>query len=70
MNEKTVTFTGQVVTLAYEDGKLRNYAGCEDCECQLHDEEPAPRGQCITIRLDDESTKVWVGPITATGVAR
>jgi len=66
----TVTFTGKVVTLSYSTGKPKNFVGCEDCECHCHDGEPEPKGQYITIRLDDESTLVWLGEATVTGIAR
>lgn len=47
--------SGQIVSLAFEDGKNNNYmCGLEDCECPDHEADPAPRGTYVTIRLDDE----------------
>lgn len=70
MSNESVTFTGTIVQISYENGKPKNYSGCEDCQCQLHDDPPYSKGQYITVRLDDEKTRVWLGPIEAVAVAR
>lgn len=49
-----VTMTGQIHTVALEDGIERApYCGLEDCECPDH-EYALPAGTYITIRLDEE----------------
>lgn len=70
MSEQTVTFTGEVVAIEYSNGEPKRFLGCENCDCQFHDDPPYPKGQYITVQLDDEGVKVWMGPATVTGVAR
>ena len=50
----TKKMTGQIVTIAFEDGKSRLDCGLEDCECPEHEGRIAPAGTYVTVRLDED----------------
>lgn len=50
----TERMSGQIVTVAWEDGKTLNDCGYEGCECPDHGNNPVPAGTYVTIRLDED----------------
>ena len=64
MSEEFKTFTGELIAMRFEDGKHHRFVGCEDCECQEHDEDPSPAGTYVTIRLDDPKFRLGFGQVT------
>src|SRR5690606_38343371 len=59
--------TGQVVTLAFEDGRsaLASWCDLEDCECPVHEEAAPPAGTYVTVRMDGDPA-VGLGRVKIT----
>lgn len=52
--------SGRIVTAEFSDGINYPLVGCEECDCQLHDDPPKPAGIYATIRFDDDSTRIGI----------
>lgn len=54
--EAAIIGTGQIVTLAIEDGRraLTSWCDMEDCECPVHEEAAPPAGTYVTVRMDGD----------------
>lgn len=51
--EAAIIDTGQIVTLAIEDGRraLTSWCSLGDCECPVHEEPAPPAGTYVTVRM-------------------
>lgn len=51
--EAAIIGTGQIVTLAIEDGRraLTSWCSLGDCECPVHEEAAPPAGTYVTVRM-------------------
>ena len=54
--EAAIIGTGQIVTLAIEDGRraLTSWCSLDDCECPVHEEPAPPAGTYVTVRMDGD----------------
>lgn len=54
--EAAIIGTGQIVTLAIEDGRraLTSWCSLGDCECPVHEEPAPPAGTYVTVRMDGD----------------